>query len=382
MNRSLLQRNASACCPISCRFQYNYRIHVNIMNENRLREILAKISDVHIAVVGDFFLDRYWKIAPELDEPSIETGLMAYQIVERWGGPGAAGTITNNLAALGVGKIHAVGFLGKDGEGNELAGHLDAIGAARTYMIETRLRATPCYTKPMRNGIEMNRFDIKNHTETPKEVEDELISSIHMVACHVKAIIIMDQVSEDNCGVLTDRVRNALIQLSCKNSSLLVYADSRKRIGLYNEMIVKCNEREILEVFGLYDGRSPKFETVKQCGYKLADKTKHPVFITLGERGQLVVYPRRSRKKIIHVPALRVKDEIDICGVGDASSSAIIASLCSGATHKEAVLIGNLAASVTIRKIGQTGTASQKEILSAYEEYAKQNNTHKQPILE
>ena len=343
------------------------------MNENRLREILAKINDVHIAVVGDFFLDRYWKIAPELDEPSIETGLTAYQIVEHWGSPGAAGTVTNNLAAIGVGKIHAVGFLGKDGEGSELAGYLDAIGAARTYMIETRRRATPCYTKPLRDGVEMNRFDIKNRTETPKEVEDELIASIRMVAKHVNAIIIMDQVSEENCGVLTAKVREALIQLGRKNPDLLIYADSRERIGLFDGMIVKCNEREALEVFGLYDGRSPEFETVKQCGLKLAEKTGHPVFVTLGERGQLVVDPSEGRKKTTHVPTLRVDGEIDICGAGDASSSAIVASLCAGATYEEAALAGNLASSVTIRKIGQTGTASPEEILSAYEEYVKQN---------
>ena len=34
--------------------------------------------------------------------------------------PGAAGTIVNNLVALGIGEIHAVGFCGDDGEGYEL----------------------------------------------------------------------------------------------------------------------------------------------------------------------------------------------------------------------------------------------------------------------
>lgn len=344
------------------------------MNEQRLQEILTKINDVHIAVVGDFFLDRYWKVASELDEPSIETGLTAYQVVERWGSPGAAGTVTNNLAAIGVGNIYTVGFLGKDGEGSELAGYLDEIGAARTYMIETNRRTTPCYTKPMRDGVEMNRFDIKNRTVTPKEVEDELIASIRMIAKHVNAMIIMDQVSEENCGVVTSRVRDALIQLGHENPNLLIYADSRERIGLFREMIVKSNEREVLEVFDLYDGKPPDFETVKQYGRKLSERTGRTVFVTLGERGQLVIDPSGQERKTIHVPAVQVSGEIDICGAGDASSSAIVSSLCAGASYEEAAFVGNLASSVTIRKLGQTGTASPEEILSAYKEYVEQKS--------
>lgn len=335
------------------------------MNEPRLREILANIKDVRIAVVGDYFLDRYWKIDPKLDETSIETDLTSYQVVERWGSPGAAGTVVNNLAAIGVGKIHAVGFMGRDGEGFELGAYLDKLGVCRTRLIETRLRATPCYTKPLRNGIEMNRFDIKNHTVTPREIEDELIDSIQTIAQQVHAIIIMDQVGEANCGVLTDRVRDALIQEG-RNGEILFYADSRERIALFENMIVKCNEREALEVFGLYDGRTPDFETVEQCGIKLAERTGHPVFITLGERGQLVVEPTGATPKTTIVPAVRVEGPIDICGAGDASSSAIVSSLCAGASYEEAALLGNLASSVTIRKIGQTGTASPDEILAAF----------------
>ncbi len=41
--------------------------------------------------------------------------------------PGAAGTILNNLVALGVGRIVPVGFCGDDGEGFELRRGLAAL---------------------------------------------------------------------------------------------------------------------------------------------------------------------------------------------------------------------------------------------------------------
>ena len=46
-------------------------------------------------------------------------------------------------------------------------------------------------------------------------------------------------------------------------------------------------------------------------------------------------------------------------------------SLCSGATLDEAAFIGNLTASVTVQKLGTTGTASQTEIKELFNKYCK-----------
>ena len=90
------------------------------MKPQRFAEITERYSRLKIAVVGDYFLDRYLHIDPAKAETSIETGLPVYNVVEVRSQPGAAGTIVNNLVALGIGQIHAVGFCGDDGEGYEL----------------------------------------------------------------------------------------------------------------------------------------------------------------------------------------------------------------------------------------------------------------------
>ena len=339
------------------------------IERTRLEQLLEKFGGLRIAVVGDFFLDRYWEIDPARDEPSVETGLTAYQVVGRRHSPGAAGTVTANLAALGVGKnggrIDAVGFVGDDGEAFELERCLDQIGVSREHLHRTSQRVTPCYSKPMRDGVEMNRVDIKNRTVTPEAVQKQIIASIEELAGRVDAMIIMDQVSEGNCGVVTDTVRECLIRLGRENRPQLMYADSRERIGLFREMVIKCNDREALEQFGLYDGQTVAPEVLQHCGIQLTRRTGRMVFITRGEQGQLVFNP--AKPDAICVPAVPVEGEIDICGAGDATSAALVSSLCAGATPEEAAVIGNLAASVTIRKIGQTGTASPDEVLAARE---------------
>ena len=85
-----------------------------------IERILSTIPQRTIGVLGDLFLDRYLDIEPALDEPSVETGKIAYQVVRVRSYPGAAGTVINNLAALGVGRICPIAFIGDDGEGYEL----------------------------------------------------------------------------------------------------------------------------------------------------------------------------------------------------------------------------------------------------------------------
>lgn len=109
------------------------------MTAERWQEIAARYAQLRIAVVGDFCLDRYLEIDPARAETSIETGLPVYNVVNVRAQPGAAGTILNNLVALGIGTIFPIGFCGEDGEGYELLRALRALhGVDTTSFLQTR----------------------------------------------------------------------------------------------------------------------------------------------------------------------------------------------------------------------------------------------------
>jgi sugar/nucleoside kinase (ribokinase family) len=63
------------------------------------------------------------------------------------------------------------------------------------------------------------------------------------------------------------------------------------------------------------------------------------------------------------IPAVPVTGPVDPVGAGDATVSAIAATLAAGGTLKEAGEMGNLAAAVTVRKLRETGTATSEEII-------------------
>src|SRR6516225_1587442 len=146
-----------------------------------IEKTLASLPNRTIGVLGDLFLDRYLDLDAALTEPSIETGLDAYQVVKVRSDPGAAGTVINNLAALGVGHIVPISMIGDDGEGYELRQALQRMASVQlSSLVTSAQRRTPTYTKPMlcRAGAmprELNRLDIKNRKPLPGEVEKEIL---------------------------------------------------------------------------------------------------------------------------------------------------------------------------------------------------------------
>jgi sugar/nucleoside kinase (ribokinase family) len=65
-------------------------------------------------------------------------------------------------------------------------------------------------------------------------------------------------------------------------------------------------------------------------------------------------------------PAVPPRGPVDIVGAGDAAMAGITCALCAGASVAEAAEIGCLAAGVTIRQVGTTGTASRKQIMELH----------------
>jgi rfaE bifunctional protein kinase chain/domain len=330
------------------------------MDAARLEALLARFPAQTVLVVGDYFLDKYLDLDPALSEPSLETGLEAYQVVGVRNYAGAAGTVVNNLRALEV-NVLALGVVGDDGEAADLRRCLDRVGAHSQGLIAAPGRFTPTYLKPMLGqgggpARELNRLDTKNRTPLPADLEARVIAGLSATLPQVQAVVIADQVSEDGCGVITGRVRAALSELAQAHPNVTFLADSRERIGLFRDVIVKPNAREAQRATGLDD--------LVQAGQALRQRTRRPVAVTDGDRG-MVVFEADDPQR---VPGLGVTGPIDIVGAGDSALAGMAAALCAGASLVEAALVANLAASITIQQLGVTGTASRAQVRSRFAE--------------
>jgi bifunctional ADP-heptose synthase (sugar kinase/adenylyltransferase) len=354
-----------------------------MLTDTRVEEILARIPAQTVGVVGDLFLDRYLDIDAALTEPSIETGLDAYQVTRVRSYPGAAGTVINNLVALGVKRVCAVSVIGDDGEGYELRQALAALRVVDSGQIFSAPdRRTPTYTKPMlhepgQSPRELNRLDIKNRTPLPGPLQDLVMEALTEIWPQVDALLVLDQVSEAECGVISTKVRELLAELGESEPGKFVLADSRARIDLFRSVSVKPNGRECKEAlpgWGPVMVRSggsdsplrllPFEEQVRRFG----ERSTRAVFATQGEFGIYLATQEDGKVAVTRVPAYPVHGPIDTVGAGDSTSAAIACAVAAGATLEEAAAFGNLVASITIQQIGTTGTASPEQVRQRWRE--------------
>jgi rfaE bifunctional protein kinase chain/domain len=347
-----------------------------MLTDSSLESILTRIPHLTLGVVGDLFLDRYLDIDPDLTETSLETGLDAFQVVRVRSNPGAAGTVINNLAALGVGRVIAVSVVGDDGEGYELGQALTALGVvdARDIFPDAS-RRTPTYTKPMlledrQPRQELNRLDIKNRTPLPASTEDRVIVALKEIWSRVDGLLVLDQVSESDCGVVTTRVRQVLAELGEADPGKLILADSRQRIGKFRSVWLKPNHAECERAV---EATGQPADSVGEAALKLAQQTGRPVFCTQGEQGTWVADPRPGVGLPMHVPAYPVPSPVDIVGAGDSTSAGIACAVAAGASLPAAAAFGNLVASITIQQIGTTGTASPQQLRGRWREVCHTN---------
>ena len=339
------------------------------MDEARLDQLLGRFPEIKLLVIGDFFLDKYLDLERRWSETSLETGLEAYQAAGVRCSPGAAGTVVNNLRTLDVG-VMALGVIGDDGEGYELKRALMEQDVDISPLIVHPDRFTPTYTKPMMREMddqvhELNRIDVKNRSPLPEVIQRQLIERLRALAPSVSGMVVADQVPEANCGVITDQIRTTLSEVARSRPDLIIAADSRERIGLFRNIILKPNAHEALQALG----RSPQGEVeraeLETAGATLHRQNERPVFITVGAEGVLVF----SEGDVQHVPGVPVTGPIDIVGAGDSVMAGIVSALCAGAEPAEAALVGNLVASITVQQIGTTGNASRQQVLDRFREY-------------
>lgn len=341
-----------------------------MISVEELKSLLSGFKDVRILVVGDFYLDAYWYIDKTLSTLSLETPWHNNPVVDQRYSPGAAGTVTNNLKALGIGTVYTIGVIGEDGFGQTLLKELDESGCITDFMITASNCVTPTYLKPIHRGYEDieyegPRFDIENRTPLPENVEEEILKALNECIPSVDGIIIGDQMPHENYGVITERVREALCGLASSYKNKIFFADSRNRIDRYKSLIIKPNRFEAQRAIDPHwDAKTVDIETAKNCAIKLAKQTQNPVFVTLGEDGMLV----HQNDQLTHIPGIKIDAKIDTVGAGDSVTAGIVPTLCSLGKAKavQAAYVGNLVASITITKIGTTGVAYPEEILERH----------------
>lgn len=322
------------------------------VSKERLEQILSSIDRARIGVLGDFCMDMYWHADMTRSVLSRETPHFPLPVINETMSPGAAGNVAANIAELKPKSLMVFGVVGRDWRGMLLKKELEALGA-RMAMVECEERVTNAYIKPMMHGYgeavqEAARLDFENDRELPGWVEDRLIEEIREAAKELDVLCVCDQMVN---GCVTPKVRAAVMQLG--QEGLTVIVDSRDNVSLYRDVVVKPNEIEAANAVE----EAADSETACRM---LARRSGRWAIVTAGSDGCYL----SDGETVKHIEACPADPPFDICGAGDTFLAALACALGGGAEAAEAAFLGNMASSVTIRKLGTTGTASREEILA------------------
>ncbi|MCC7423098.1 MAG: carbohydrate kinase [Planctomycetaceae bacterium] len=332
------------------------------MTPARLDELLSRFRSRRIAVVGDFFLDKYLDVDPALAETSVETGKVAHQVVAVRCSPGAAGTVVNNLVSLEAGAVHCFGAMGDDGEGYSLRQELTRRGCGISGLVVSDQLMTPTYLKPRDATTadlsgEHSRYDTKNRRPTPDAIVASVAGMLEKILPDVDAVIALDQVEEADHGVITRSLRDRLAEIAIAHPKVIFWADSRRRIRDFRHMIIKPNQFETVGRDHPQPGEEVAHDDLLRALADLRRTTGAPVMVTRGPLGALVSDP-----EVTPIPGVRLEGPLDTTGAGDSVTAGTVLSLASGASFPEAALVGMLVASITSQQLATTGVARPDEV--------------------
>lgn len=331
-----------------------------MLTDARLNSLLAAFPRCRIAVLGDFCLDVYWELEMAASEISMETGVPTRPVRRSRQALGAAGTVVNNLAALGVGRIAVFGAVGPDAFGAAMLAQMDTLGLDRDGMI--RLGdpdwQTPAYVKPYDGPQELERLDLGLYNQADDALAARLLAGLEQALPELDLVILHLQYSH---GLHNLALRQGLGALMGRRPDLPFLYEGRAAPTSYPDAVLKLNDREACHAVGLElpadlaPDAALAPDLAARAARALAARQRRPLMVTCGPRGCLVATADGEMRS---VPGIPVEGPVDIVGAGDAFMAGAAAALAAGASYAEAAQIGNLSGRATVVQLRQTGVAT------------------------
>jgi rfaE bifunctional protein kinase chain/domain len=333
-----------------------------IMTGPAITALSQRFASVKVGVIGDFALDLYFDIQTRTGEYSLETGREVFWGSQPRASLGAAGNVVQNLHALGVVHCWAIGCVGDDLFGREMVHLFRSLGVNTQHMLLAEQWTTCLYAKPNRQRQELNRIDFGTANSLTDPLFANLLAGLEQCLSELDVLIINQQFSSPLLTANRVAVLNALI---ARFPRVRVVADMRT-VGMHiRGATLKVNTAELAHFLGIDLPESPDLDWCVEQGVTFQRQTNVPLLITRGQAGILYMDEAGTES----IDGLSLQGELDTVGAGDTVVATWATCMGAGATPEQGLKMANLAAGVTVQKLGQTGTATLTEILTLHDEH-------------
>lgn len=332
------------------------------MNKEKMNNVLASLKNVRVGVIGDFAIDIYFDFHKNTGELSVETGKPINYGSSISTHLGAASNVVNNLHVIGAKIISVYGIVGDDLLGRELVYLLEQKGICTDNLFVDKERwDTYTYIKPLEGSEEASRLDFGFSNELNESLLDSVLNGFE------------EKVKDLDVAIINQQFRNPLIngeaierinRIIKENPGCKFFIDMRDNGEKIKGGVLNVNVDEIANILEIDEFDEKDTQLCIDKVRQVCNIIENPILMSRGENGLVYV----DNGTVISEPGIYLTGEIDPVGAGDACTSAFSAAIGSGAEIKESMEIANLASAVAVKKFRQTGTASQEEISSLFDE--------------
>ncbi len=306
-----------------------------------MESLKEKFSKLHIAVIGDIMLDRYFycdvnRISPEAPVP-------VAKVVNTKTVLGGAGNVAVNLSGLGC-NVYIGGVSGTDNNRKLMMELLNKKRINHSGLIISEARKTISKARVIGGVQQLLRMDFEEvgdltNAEVSKLEEwfDALIKK------KLDGIIISDYAK----GVCSQEFCKWIISTAVVNDIPVLVDPKGNNWNKYSGCTyITPNLKEICEVLGMKCPNEDDF--IIAMGKKVKDEYDiQNVVVTRSEKGITIV----NDEGIFSNPAV-AKEVFDVSGAGDTVAATFLACIASEMDIKNSMLLANKAAGVVVGKVG------------------------------
>ena len=336
------------------------------LDKKKLSASIEKLPSGSVLVIGDIILDEFVLGSPE--RISREAPVIILEHMSSEYALGGASNAAHNISSVGA-KCYLLGVVGDDLYSkaletecikNEISPLL-VFDKNRPTTVKTRLLST-AHKHPTSSIIfkqQLLRLDRLSRNRLSSKTENELISKIsdHIQKCRVILI------SDYNLGVCSKKLIEQIINIANENR-IPVIADSGQKFERFKKSyLITPNQPDTEAAVGFAITDQDSLIKAGRTLLKIAQCEN--VLITRGSEG-MALFKNDNPDNPFILPAFNASEVFDVTGAGDTVSGIIACAISVKSSLETACILGNLAASIVVKKYG-TATTNIKEL----EDYLK-----------
>lgn len=331
------------------------------LDKKKLQTTITKLSSGSVLVIGDIILDEFVVGSPE--RISREAPVIILKHMSSEFALGGASNAAHNISSLGA-KCHLIGVVGEDLYSKALSTeclkniiHPELVfDKARPTTVKTRLLST-AHKHPTSSIIfkqQLLRLDRLSRELISSKIEEALIKKVESNIEKSKAVLISDY----NLGVCTKKLIRSVINIGNKNKIPVIVDSSNDFQRFKDSFLITPNQpdTEAAVGFEITDANS----LIKAGKKLLVISNSENILITRGSEGMALFSANEPENPFI-LGAFNVSEVFDVTGAGDTVAGVVAAAISTKCPLESACIIGNLAASIVVRKYG-TAVTNIKEL--------------------